>query len=263
MSTIKRKVEMFVVSHKDLFVPIPEGYKVIGVGKYGRENQNKVLSDSTKMNISQKNQNYCELTAIYWLWKNYELPEYVGICHYRRFFVKGLFSKIYDVESIQKIMENKDVILPHKTKEEPNVWKYFANSKSGREEDLVSLENLIKENYPDYHEAFLEVMYSKATSFCNMAVMKKEDFCQYCSWLFELLNEYEKRVCLDGYTKQEQRIYGFMSEFLLNVWVLKHNKRVKYVSAMLFEENKIKNTLKKVKIQLKNVWRIIRNYDKR
>ena len=67
-------------------------------------------------------------------------------------------------------------------------------------------------------------MHSKSASFCNMAVMKKDDFDKYCKWLFELLEKYESRVDLSGYTKQEQRIYGFMSEFLLNVWIKKENK---------------------------------------
>ena len=60
-------------------------------------------------------------------------------------------------------------------------------------------------------------------------------------------------VDLTGYTKQEQRIYGFMSEFLINVWVEKHQKRVKYVNSMLFTENKLINFLKKIKILIRSI----------
>ena len=84
-----KNIEIFVVSHKDLFLSIPENYKVIGVGEYGVNNKERILSDCIGDNISKKNPNYCELTAIYWLWKNYDLPNYVGVCHYRRFFVDG------------------------------------------------------------------------------------------------------------------------------------------------------------------------------
>lgn len=254
---------MFVITHKKLFLKIPRGYNIIGVGKYGIENVPHILNDAVGDNISKKNSNYCELTAIYWLWKNYELPDYIGICHYRRYFVEGFFSKIYKIEKIEKIMKKYDTILPHKVKKEPDVWGYFCNSISGYEKDLISLEKLIKEEYKDYYASFETVMHSESCSYCNMAVMKRENFCDYCSWLFEVLENYEKYVDLTGYTKQQQRIYGFMSEFLLNVWLLKNDKKIKYVNSMLFTESKLKNFLKKIKIQMYNVMRRINNYDKR
>lgn len=247
------KVEMFVITHKDLFVKIPKNYKIIGVGEYGKKNKKNLLSDSNGDNISSKNANYCELTAIYWLWKNYNLPDYIGICHYRRYFVDGIFSKICDTNKILKIMNNYDVILPNKVRKKPDIWGYFANSISGREKDLITLEKLIEKCYPEYYESFEKVMHSNAISYCNMCVMKKEDFNNYCSWLFEILEKYEKMVDLTGYTKQEQRIYGFMSEFLLNVWIEKEGKKVKYLNSMLFTENKIKNFLKRIKIFMKGI----------
>lgn len=250
-----KKIEMFVITHRKLFLKVPENYKIIGVGKYGKENSKTILCDSIGENIANKNANYCELTAIYWLWKNYDLPDYIGICHYRRFFVNGIKSKIYSTNKLEEIMQKYDVILPYKVKEKPDVWGYFANSISGREKDLLSLEELIRKDYPDYYDYFEKVMHSRSASFCNMMVMKKADFNNYCSWLFELLEKYEKMVDLEDYTKQEQRIYGFMSEFLLNVWIEKESKSVKYLNSMLFTENKFKNFLKKIKIQLKNIIR--------
>ena len=73
-----KKTEMFVITHKKLFLKIPRGYNIIGVGKYGRESTPYILNDAVGDNISKKNSNYCELTAIYWIWKNYELPDYIG-----------------------------------------------------------------------------------------------------------------------------------------------------------------------------------------
>lgn len=248
-----KKIEMFVITHKDLFLKVPNDYKVIGVSSYGKKNQGRILADSVGDNIASKNPFYCELTAIYWLWKNYELPDYVGICHYRRFFVHGLFSKIYRVDQMEKWMKQYDVVLPKKVKKKPDVWGYFANSISGREQDLIALEKLIQTEYSEYYDAFEKVMRGNSASFCNMAVMKREDFQSYCSWLFELLEKYESMVDLTGYTKQEQRIYGFMSEFLINVWVEKHQKRVKYVNSMLFTENKLINFLKKIKILIRSI----------
>ena len=95
-----------------------------------------------------------------------------------------------------------------------------------------------------------------------MCIMKKEDFKDYCNWIFELLFKYEKMVDLTGYDKQQLRIYGFMTEFLINVWVKKNNKKVKYENVLKYEESKLKTFLKKIKIQLYNVGRIFKNYDK-
>lgn len=258
----KSKIDMFVVTHKELFVKIPNDYKLVGVGKNREYKNNNIMYDSTGDNISEKNANYCELTAIYWIWKNYGLSDYVGICHYRRFFVKGLFSKIYETDELLEVMKEYDIIMPHKVKAIPSAWKYFSNSKSGYEKDLVLLKELIQKDYPEYIEAFNEVMQSNGISYWNMCIMTKEDFNDYCNWIFELLFKYEKMVDLTGYNKQQLRIYGFMTEFLINVWIKKNNKKVKYENVLKYEESKLKTFLKKIKIQLYNIGRIFKNYDK-
>lgn len=242
---------IYVVTHKNFNYKLKDNYIPIQVGKTNTGNQLPYISDDTGDNISEKNSNYCELTAIYWIWKNVSDYENIGIVHYRRYFVYGIKSKLVDDYYIDKYLKEYDVILPYEYVTESNVYNHFINSTSGREKDLINLRKVISEEYPNYINDYDYIMNSKSISYCNMFIMSKNNFVRYCEWLFDILFALEKITDLSGYTKQEQRIYGFLSEFLLNVWV-KHNKmKVKHCSMYYIEHNKMKNFLKKIKLGLR------------
>ena len=157
---------MFVVTHKPLYIKIPKCYTPIKVGNNSDEKLNKYLKDNIGDNISSKNSSYCELTAIYWIYKNYDLADYVGICHYRRFFVKGLFSRLLNENDILKLMSKYDVILPYKNKAKPNVWRYFVNSKScASQNDLYKLKDIIKQYYADIFRFCLYMIQNEEDSY--------------------------------------------------------------------------------------------------
>ena len=137
-----KEVEIFVIAHKkieenlnNICIPIQVGY-----------NENLgYIRDNTEDNISEKNKNYCELTGIYWIWKNYELPQYVGFCHYRRFFVTGniIKTKISNKE-IKKILKSYDIILPKKLHLNKSIWNYYFENGKGKEKDLDNTKRIIK-----------------------------------------------------------------------------------------------------------------------
>lgn len=87
---------IYVVAHKQYLAPhLDDGYKTIYVGDKIREfaEKRKFLTDSNKEynqdNISEKNASYCELTALYWIWKNDNVSFYIGLNHYRRYFLSA------------------------------------------------------------------------------------------------------------------------------------------------------------------------------
>ena len=43
-----------------------------------------MIGDDTGQNISDQNREYCELTALYWAWKNDTEATHIGLMHYRR-----------------------------------------------------------------------------------------------------------------------------------------------------------------------------------
>ena len=249
--------KIFVVSHKKIFCKLEKNYIPIQVGKNNEKLDLTYLRDNTGDNISIKNENYCELTALYWLWKNYELPEYIGICHYRRFFVNLPFYNLVNEKYVDKYLKQYDIILPNKFTTKSNVWNHFIESTDGIEKDLIRLKKLIKEKYPEYYNDFIDIMYGKKASYCNMMILKKDLYNEYCKWLFEILFEYEKTTDLTGYTTEQARIYGYISEFLLNVWVKNKKLKVKYCSVLLVTNNKFVNFLKKIKLLFKDMKRLI------
>ena len=86
----------------------------------------------------------------------------------------------------------------------------------------------------------------------NMFVMKKTLFDEYCSWLFSILFELEKRIDISSYNQYEARVFGFMSERLFNVWLEKQQLKVKEVLVVNLEKI---NWLRKVYKFLKRKFR--------
>lgn len=225
--------KIYVVTHKAFDPPQLENYYPIEVGAGLHDRGLGFLKDNIGDNISVKNPNYCELTAVYWIWKH-DTSDVVGICHYRRFFSKYSLDpnpRFYvSYKKLAEMLQNKDMILP-----EPFFWlKHtvatgYSEAGQGREKDLKILREIIQERYPEYLRVYDDVLKSRKASYCNMMVCKKETYDAYCGWLFDILFEMEKRVDLSDYTPAEARIFGYLSEILVNVWVLHNNLRVAYL----------------------------------
>lgn len=185
--------------------------------------------DDKGINISAKNPNYNELTAIYWAWKNLQNVDAVGLIHYRRILSlkrKGGFPSALDQSELDHLLANHDVIVPYKRHYyiETNYSHYVH---AHQQEPLDQTRNVIKISHPDYLEAFDTVMSRRSAHMFNMFVMKKNVFDKYCEWLFSILNQVEQKIDISGYTTQEARVFGYLSELLLDVWLLKNDLQYK------------------------------------
>nr|MCR5216646.1 DUF4422 domain-containing protein [Lachnospiraceae bacterium] len=80
-------IKLLVATHKSYWMPTEKMYQPLQVGAAGKETIPGCIRDDEGENISAKNPNYCELTGLYWAFKNLSKDvEYVGLCHYRRHF---------------------------------------------------------------------------------------------------------------------------------------------------------------------------------
>lgn len=241
-------MNLYVVTHKESSF-LPKERKFIGVGK--NKNIKKVsIYDDVLDNIALKNNNYCELTALYWIWKN-DFSKVIGLEHYRRFFCKKICffkPKVLQYNKIKKIMKTKDLILPSKSFLNDTVYnqykaKHFSN-------DLDLCREIIIAKYPQYLESFDNVMKRKWFYCYNMLIIKKELLDKYCEWLFNILFCVEKKIDINTRDEYQKRVFGFLSERLFNVWLeymsLNSKEYPVYMPNDIPIKCKIKNYIKKI-----------------
>lgn len=260
------KVKIFVSYHKEGEILKSETLTPIQVGAERSRVRLFMQHDDEGDNISFKNDRYCELTAQYWAWKNEE-ADYYGFMHYRRHFA---FREISDPvglggvtdfpimddaykryiglsdNEIYACVRDYDVILP--TMVDTSAWGALSN-----EVQFSSLDNLhaeefeltcqtILELYPEYKDAITEFRNGKYSYWYNMFIMRKEIFCDYCEWLFRILENTEKKIDFTYFSEQEMRTLAFMSERLLSIYMLKLLKDKPQLKVKHLKVTFLKNT---------------------
>lgn len=235
-------IKILVATHKKYWMPKDDIYLPIHVGMEGKAYLG-YIGDNTGDNISAKNANYCELTGLYWAWKNLKC-DYVGLCHYRRYFANRNIhinnaekkkAAILHREDYEKLLQEYDVILPIKRNYYiETVRSQYEHAHNKR--DLDEAEKIVKELYPEYSEAFTKVMKRNKLHILNMVVIKKVLFNEYCSWLFSILFELETRIDITNYNQYGARVFGFISERLFNVWLEKQQLKIKEMPVVNLEK---------------------------
>lgn len=216
-------IKVLVATHKNYDMPNDGAYLPVFVGNAIHPKNNPGFQgDDVGENISLKNKNYNELTAIYWAWKNLD-ADAVGLVHYRRYLVDNPkegsgFNRILSEQNLNELLNSYDVILPKKRNYyiESNFSHYIH---AHREEPLNITKNVIKKYYPNYIGAYDSVMNRTSAHMFNMFVMKKVYFDQYSEWMFDVLGKVEDKLDISEYDTYEARVYGFISELLLDVWL--------------------------------------------
>jgi hypothetical protein len=121
-------------------------------------------------------------------------------------------------------LDKAPIILPKKRNYyiETNYSHYVH---AHHKEPLDETRKVIQKNYPKYLNTFDSVMKRRSAHMFNMFIMKNREFKQYASWLFDILFEVEKNIDISDYSVQEARVFGYISELLLDVWIETNNKK--------------------------------------
>lgn len=180
-------------------------------------------------NIDNLNQWLCELTALYYMWKN-QTSDIVGLEHYRRFFVEN--SKTYDISAYTPINENRitslldtydAIVAYHQHPINRRADSYLKNEqKYGLFTEWLGM---VDESLAGFKD-FTINLWSTSSLFicCNMFIAKRKLITEYCEWLFPMITKYAEHF--GRYTEQYNRLIGYLAEFTWGAWLMFHNKSI-------------------------------------
>lgn len=214
------KVTVVVAAHKPYAMPADPLYLPLHVGAEGKEPFG-FAGDDTGEHISAKNPTFCELTGLYWAWKNLD-ADYVGLAHYRRHFCgKGRgepLSRVLTEQEAIRLLEGKDGLLPKKRQYYiETLYSHYAHTMHVEPLDITGA--ILREKYPAYAPAFDALKKRTSAHMFNMLILRRDHLDAYCTWLFAILFELEKRVDATAYDAFHGRFFGRVSELLLDVWL--------------------------------------------
>ena len=233
------KINILVCTHKKDVNTRNNGiYKAIHAGKALHPELNlDCIGDNTGDNISDKNPYYCELTALYWGWKNLNDVQYCGLNHYRRYFDIDI-----NTNNVDSIMSDYDMIVAKSDTMLSRRERARNLALITTLEDFYIFADTALYLFPDCKKAFIEYFYNSKQSYpFQMFIAKKELYDEYCEFLFSILFETEKRMKNHEYTRLK-RTLGYLGEWMLGLFIYYKNLKVKETPiSILIEGNKKSN----------------------
>lgn len=245
------RVQILISCHKPADYLKTEVFQPIQVGAEGKTELPGMLHDNTGENISADNPMYCELTAQYWAWKNLDL-DYYGFCHYRRYFnlsdeqySEDAYGNILEDylteqtvrkyclndETVRKLTDQYDIIVTERKDLRKMPEGFTSSIDHYRRADHLHLEDyrlmlhIIDEKFPEYSESAHEFAKGHISCFCNMYILKKDLFFEYCEWMFAVLKEFCRRRNMSRYSTEALRTPGHLSERLFNIFLIQVLKK--------------------------------------
>lgn len=238
-------IQIVVAGHKPTEMPSDRMYLPVQVNAAENPSIAGFQPDNEGDNISVMNFRYCELTALWWAWRNLN-ADYIGMCQYRRFFCtlgKKSGRTLGDVLSLveaRQLLEQADVILPvPRNYRVQTLAQHFQGYSFAEPDDMNMFRASIQKIAPDYVKAFDRVMARRKGHMCNMFVLRRDLLNEYCMWLFAVMSELDLRI-----DEKRTRILGYFAEHMIDIWT-EHNG-IGYVetgSVFLDRDNEIRKKL--------------------
>ena len=241
-------IKIFICAHKEVPLPQHPYFLPVQAGAALHDLIPGYQPDNEGENISAKNPHFCELTCHYWAWKNLKNVDIVGLNHYRRYFdfkqkwpqfsadkhfisTDKFLKQPYIFPNLEEMLQKYDIILPVARHWRVNNTQQYGEYHIAK--DWEMLRQIIQERSPQYIPAFEKTMdHSNKSVGYNMFITHWKHFDAYSDWLFDILFEVERRVPPIEDPIQS-RIYGYMSERLINVFCKHHKLHIKSIPIIM------------------------------
>ena len=235
-------VKIYIACHQPSPVPQHPFFFPIQVGTALTEERFPgMIPDDTGDHISGRNRSYCELTALYWAWKN-DTADWQGLFHYRRYLD---FRRLYDgdakvrpywiadrptgtvlqkagyelPEALLERLRPYEAVVPLPEEMGRTVVEQYACAPHHHVRDLRLMEELLRRGDPGDRQAAEAYFYSTKMYIGNLFLMRRSLLERYCAWLFPLLEQYDRKKDVAGYSPQALRVDGYLAERLLGVFL--------------------------------------------
>ena len=176
------------------------------------------LSDLGDDTISDKNGNYSELTALYWIWKERlegdtigTTDAYYGLCHYRRVLA------LSEDDRARLVDNDIDVVLPYPLPYTPDINAH--HERYLKKEDWDAVLRAVSEVQPGYVERFSEILRQRYLYNYNILLARKDVLTGYCRWLFPILERVEDLSVPKGKDRADRYI-GYVGETLETLYFM-------------------------------------------
>ena len=215
-----KSVKIIIATHKKYRMPEDKMYVPVHVGAEGK-NDLGYMKDNNGENISLLNPSFCELTGLYWAWKNLDY-EYLGLAHYRRHFSlkkrNDQWSSVLTYSELKPYLDKVRVFVPKKRKYYiETLYSHYDHTHYS--EQLDTTRKIIERMYPEYIKSYDKIMKQRYGYMFNMMIMTKDLMDDYCTWLFNILFELQKQLTMPELSNFQGRFYGRVSEIIFNVWL--------------------------------------------
>ena len=235
-------LKIYIMAHKDFInYRYNKVYSIVIDDKSQLKNKynlNVIYANEGK--LYQMNRAYSEMSQLYFIYQLYKngtfSSKYIGLNHYRRFF-----DFADDIPDLDKIFQNNDVILNSPIVAQEGMKGHYCKYHLCKKYDEII--NIIEDIRPEYYETALKTRNEKLIYFCNLFIMKKNDFLKYCEFMFDILFEFDRRNNFSSdddvlnYTKDfysehsefyyQSRMESFLSERIGNIFYYHHFQRIK------------------------------------
>lgn len=235
-------LKIFIITHRDFqnnrHNPV---YNIVADDKSQLKNNytNISIIYANEGKLYNKRRAYCEMSKIYYIYQLYKTgkisSKYIGFNHYRRYF-----NFTDNIPNIDDIFKEYEIILNGAGYLPEGIRQQYCNYHICEKYDEIL--NIIKDIKPDYYKSALETSNKTKVYFCNLFIMKKEDFFKYCEFMFDILFEFDRRNNFSSdndvlnYTKKiyndsnmsnrQSRLQAFLSERISNIFFNKNFKKV-------------------------------------